>query len=68
MTIGKNIKLFREKKGLTQSALSALSGVPQTTISGLENKNIIPSLIIADRLAKALGVTTNDLLKEKQEV
>lgn len=68
MTIGKNIKLFREKKGLTQSALSALSGVPQTTISGLENKNIIPSLIIADRLAKALGVTVNDLLNEKQEV
>lgn len=41
------------------------SGVPQTTISGIENKNVMPSLIIAKKLADALGVTTDDLLEEK---
>ncbi|WP_239256644.1 helix-turn-helix transcriptional regulator [Listeria ilorinensis] len=68
MTIGKNIKRYREKLGLTQSALSISSGVPQTTISGLENKDIIPSLVIAKKLADALGVTTDDLLSDKQSI
>lgn len=66
MTIGEKIKLHRERKGFSQTKLADISGVPQTTISGLENKNVIPSVLIADKLAKALGVTVNDLLSDKQ--
>ncbi|EAG7075337.1 XRE family transcriptional regulator [Listeria monocytogenes] len=66
LPIGKTVKMYRNQKRWSQSMLCDKSGVPQTTISGIENKNVIPSLIIAKKLADALGVTTDDLLKESE--
>ncbi|HAA5011154.1 TPA_asm: XRE family transcriptional regulator [Listeria monocytogenes] len=50
---------------MSQSKLSDISGVPQTTISGIEGGKT-PTLIIAKKLADALGVTTDDLLQESK--
>ncbi|EMG9622369.1 helix-turn-helix transcriptional regulator [Listeria monocytogenes] len=65
MTAGENMKLIRVKKSMTQAKLADVSGVPQTTISGIEGGKT-PTLIIAKKLADALGVTTDDLLKESE--
>ena len=63
--IGKNIKILREKKGLSKKKLSELSGVSVSYISELENlKKNSPSIDIIDKLANALDVTKGDLLKE----
>ncbi|EJN6816656.1 helix-turn-helix transcriptional regulator [Listeria monocytogenes] len=65
MTAGENMKLIRVKKSMTQAKLADVSGVPQTTISGIEGGKT-PTLIIAKKLADALEVTTDDLLKESE--
>lgn len=66
--IGKNIKILREKKGLSKKKLSELSGVSVSYISELENlKKNSPSIEIIDKLANALDVTKGDLLKDNDE-
>lgn len=66
--IGKNIKILREKKGLSKKKLSELSGVSVSYISELENlKKNSPSIDIIDKLANALDITKGDLLKENDE-
>ncbi|MGJ8729313.1 helix-turn-helix domain-containing protein [Listeria aquatica] len=67
MTIGEKIKQYREKKGFSQTKLSDISGVPQSTISTIEIKSKAPDIYILNKLANALGIELNDLLKEKQE-
>ncbi|EUJ53837.1 helix-turn-helix transcriptional regulator [Listeria fleischmannii] len=50
---------------MSQARLSDISGVPQTTISGIEGGKT-PNVIIANKLADALNITVNDLLSDKQ--
>lgn len=65
MSVGENIKNYRKRLGISQSQLSDLSGIPQTTISSLENReNAVPNLVISLALANALKIDVNDLLKE----
>ncbi|MEG2412892.1 MAG: helix-turn-helix transcriptional regulator [Clostridium sp.] len=61
--LGKNIKEIRENKGLTVNKLSQLAKVGQSTISQIEtgNRQSLRSETL-EKIAKALGVTTNDLL------
>lgn len=46
----------RRKKGMTQDALAAKSGVDQTHISSIEIGRRVPSDDVKERLAKALGM------------
>ncbi|OIP80648.1 MAG: hypothetical protein COT39_04235 [Parcubacteria group bacterium CG08_land_8_20_14_0_20_48_21] len=63
-TIGENIKKARNKLGLTQDDLVKKSGVKHTTLtkveSGVVNK---PSIQTMANIAKALGVSIEDLIK-----
>lgn len=52
--VGARLKQFRQAKALTISRLSALSGVPGSTISKIENGQLRPSLVHAINLAAAL--------------
>ncbi|WP_176044868.1 helix-turn-helix transcriptional regulator [Lactiplantibacillus plantarum] len=65
MTSGERLIQFRNKRGLTQSKLSDLSGVPQTTISGIENTSKTPGLRTAIKLASALEINVKDLLPKE---
>ncbi|WP_225418642.1 helix-turn-helix transcriptional regulator [Levilactobacillus angrenensis] len=65
MTSGQELFMIRSQKGLTQAKLSDLSGVPQTTISGIENTNKTPGLKTAIKLAKALEIQVEDLLPKE---
>ena len=62
MTIGEKLILLRRKHSLSQIQLAALSGVPVTTISGIENTNKIPRLETAAKIAKVFGLHAEDLL------
>lgn len=64
INIGENIKKYRGKSGLSQEDFAKKSGVKYTTLTKIES-NVIkkPSVLIMAKLAKALGVTIEDLIK-----
>jgi transcriptional regulator with XRE-family HTH domain len=53
--VGERLRTLRLSKGLTVSALAAISQVPPSTISKMENGRLQPSLVHAINLAMALG-------------
>lgn len=63
-SIGQNIKKVRHKLGLTQDDLVRKSGVKHTTLTKIESNVVVkPSVQTAAKIAKALGVPMEDLVK-----
>ena len=63
-TIGNNIKKLRAKLRLTQDDLARKSDVKYTTLSKIESGVVTkPTVQIIAKIAKALGVSVEDLLK-----
>jgi len=63
-TIAKNIKKRRKEKGLSQDKLSRLADVSHATIIKIESGGIqSPTIDTVQKIAKALGVDVNDLIK-----
>ena len=63
-TIGKNIRKLRQQKGLSQDRLSKLADISYNTVIKLESGNITnPSIDTLQKLARALSVGVDDLLK-----
>ena len=61
------IKAIRETRGLTQSELSKLSGVPQGVISYIESgKTRTPRIDTLQAVAKALGCSIEELLEKRR--
>jgi len=63
-TIAENIKKYRNKLSISQDKLSKLADVTYNTIIKIEsgaNKN--PTIETLSKIAKALGVTVDDLIK-----
>jgi transcriptional regulator with XRE-family HTH domain len=58
MTPGQYLHVMRELKELSQNELAELSGLPQSTISGMESGRINIGVERAKVLAKALRVHT----------
>ena len=56
MTPGKSLRVIRELQELSQNDLAKLSGLPQSTISGMESGKINIGVERAKVLAKALKV------------
>ena len=62
--IGKNIKKLRQAKGLSQDRLSKLADVSYNSIIKLETGGITnPTIDTLQKIAKALDVSVNDLIK-----
>lgn len=59
-----NLKKIRTEKGLSGRALSELSGVPLRTIEDIERFDRC-KVDTAIKLADALGVTLDDLCRDK---
>jgi len=59
----KRLKEMRDARGWTQQQLAGASGVSQTFISELESCKKQPTVIIAIKLAQALGVELMELLQ-----
>ena len=63
-TIGENIKKYRNRLGITQDDLVRKSGVKHTTLTKIEGGVIkTPSVLMVEKIAKALDVSIEDLLK-----
>ncbi len=63
-TIGKNIRRYRKKLGLSQDKLSKLAEVAYNTIVKIEsgeNKN--PTLDTLKKIAKALEIRVDELIE-----
>lgn len=59
----KNLRKMREAKGLSQEKLARLSDVANNTIIKIEaGKNQNPTLDTLKKVAKALGVSVDDLI------
>lgn len=56
MTPGRSLRVVRELQELSQNELAELSGLPQSTISGMESGRINIGVERAKVLAKALRV------------
>lgn len=61
--LGQNLKKVRAKKKLSQGALARLLEVDKDYISNIENGKKNPTLATIQRLADALGVSADELLK-----
>ena len=62
--ISENIKKRRTKLGLSQENFAQKSGVKYTTLTKIETGVIKkPSVVLVAKIAKALGVSIEDLLK-----
>ena len=64
INIGKNVKKHRTKAGLSQEDFAKKSGVKYTTLTKIES-NVIkkPSVLVMAKIAKALDVSIEDLIK-----
>ena len=64
MSIGKNIKLLRERKGMTQEELGKAVGVSSMAVSQWENNRAVPRIGSIERLSEALGVSKSELISD----
>jgi len=61
--LGKNLKHIRTEKDISQGDIARSLGVSRGFVSNLENGKTNPTLATITRLASAIGVTTDELLK-----
>ncbi len=54
VSIGESVRIVRELQELSQNELAVLSGIPQSTISAIENDRIRLGVERAKTLARAL--------------
>lgn len=61
--LGKNLKRIRTAKKLSQGAIARKLNVHRAYVSGIEHGKRNPTLATIDRLAEALNVSVDQLLK-----
>lgn len=63
--IGKNIRRFRQEKGVSQDRLSKLADLSLNTIVNIESGgNLNPTIETLTKIANALDVKVDDLIKK----
>lgn len=55
------IKVERAKRDLTQADLAAIAGVTRRSVNAIETGRMIPSVLLALRIARALGVSVETI-------
>lgn len=62
--LANNIKKLREAKGLSQEKLARLADVANNTLIKMESgENRNPTLVTLKKVAKAFGVSVDDLIR-----
>ena len=61
--LGKNLKRIRTKKKMSQGDIARALDVHRAYVSGIENGKRNPTLATIKKLADALGVSADELLK-----
>jgi transcriptional regulator with XRE-family HTH domain len=65
-TIGRRLARLRKERGFTQVEVAEKIGIIQSLVSSYENDVLKLSAEMAVRFARALGVSTDDLLEIKK--
>lgn len=65
---GAVLKKHRQQKKLSQEALAELADIHPTHVSLIERFERNASLNVAKSLAKALGVSLNEMVREAEEL
>jgi len=60
--VGENIKYYRTTLGMTQEELAERAGINRSYLAGLERGRRNTTLKTVEALAKALGVSTSELV------
>lgn len=55
VTVGESVRILRELQELTQTQLASMTGIPQATISAIENNRVNLGVERAKVLARALA-------------
>jgi transcriptional regulator with XRE-family HTH domain len=66
--LGSNLKKLREEQGYSQESFADHCGLHRTYISGIERGVRNPTVVIVDKIAKALKVPAGQLLDEPRAV
>lgn len=61
--VSKNIQRIRRDKNLSQEEVAHLADIHQTYLSGVETGKRNPSILVVERIAKALGVDISEIFK-----
>ena len=56
VSVGESVRIIRELQDLSQTALANLTGIPQSTISAIENNRVNLGVERAKVIARALRV------------
>lgn len=62
MSVAENIKIKRVEKGMTQTELAGIVQVDQSMICQIERGTKVPTILLANEIARALGCTVDDFL------
>lgn len=54
VSVGESVRIIRELQGLSQNELSEITGIPQSTISAIENDKVNLGVERAKVMARAL--------------
>jgi putative transcriptional regulator len=57
------LKVHRAMKDLTQTELAELAGITRVSVNAIEGGHMVPSVLLALKLAGALGVTVDELFR-----
>jgi transcriptional regulator with XRE-family HTH domain len=58
----RNLRLARQRAGLSQEGLAHAAGLDRTYVSGIEREMRNPTLTVVAKLASAVGVRAHELL------
>jgi transcriptional regulator with XRE-family HTH domain len=64
---GASVRLARTTRRWTQAALAERAGISANYMARLERGEVAPSLFVAHRIARALGVSIDDLVVGRPE-
>ena len=58
-----SLKVYRAMKDLTQEELAGLAGITRASVNAIEAGRMVPSVLLALKLATALDVAVDDLFR-----
>ncbi|WP_411235335.1 helix-turn-helix domain-containing protein [Marivita sp. S0852] len=61
--VSRNIQRIRREKNLSQEEVAHRADSHQTYLSGVETGKRNPSILVVERIAKALGVDVSEIFK-----
>lgn len=62
--MARNLRLARQRAGVSQEALAEMAGIDRTYVSGIERGVRNPTITVVAKFAAALATTASALLEE----